>query len=79
MRHTSLARRSSLTDAERKEYTGLGEILSAVFTGEHAAALERAGEGLAHTARDHLLIGEYEPGFQNIIPVLRAASPERGA
>lgn len=79
MRHTSLARRPSLSEAERKEYAGLWEILSAVFTGEDAAALERAGEGLAHTARDHLLIGRNEPGVQHIVRVLRAAGEERVA
>ena len=47
LRHTSLARRASLTDAERKDYTGLWEILNAVFTGEDVAAVERAGESLA--------------------------------
>ena len=77
MRHTSLARRPSLTEVERKDYTGLWEILSAVFTGEDVAALERAGEGLAHTARDYLLIGKNEPGVQNVIRVLREASEER--
>lgn len=36
------------------------------------------GGGLAHSAQDHLLIGRNEPGGQNIIRVLRAASRERG-
>lgn len=74
MRHTSLARRTSLTEAERKAYMGIWEILSAVFTGEDVAALERAGDGIAHSARDYLLIGKNEPGVQNIIRTLRAAA-----
>jgi len=78
MRHTSLARRPSLTDAERAGYEGLFEILSGVFTGEDAAALERVGEGLAHTARGHLLIGRNEPGVQHMIRTLRAARREGG-
>jgi hypothetical protein len=49
-----------------------------VFTGEDVAALERAGEGIAHTARNHLLVGKNEPGVQNIIRTLRAASQQRG-
>ncbi len=48
-----------------------------MFTGEDVAALERAGDGIAHTARDQLLIGRNEPGVQNIIRTLRAAGAER--
>ena len=79
MRHTSLARHPSLSEPERKDYTGLWEILSAVFTGEDVAALERAGDGIAHSARDHLLVGKNEPGVQNVIRAFREASKERGA
>ena len=78
MRHTMLIRRPSLSESERKGYTGLWEILSAVFTGEDVEALERAGEGLAHTARDYLLIGKNEPGVQNTIRTLREVGMERG-
>lgn len=77
LRHTSLARRPSLTESEREVYEGIWEILSAVFTGEDVVALERAGDGIAHSARDHLLIGRNEPGVQNIIRVLRGASRKR--
>jgi phenylpropionate dioxygenase-like ring-hydroxylating dioxygenase large terminal subunit len=78
MRHTSLARRPFLTEAERAGYDSLFEILTGVFTGEDATALERVGEGLAHTARDHLLIGRNEPGVQHMIQTLQAARLERG-
>lgn len=78
LRHTLLARRSSLTKAERENYTGLWELLNAVFTGEDADALERAGDGIAHTARDYFVIGKNEPGVQNIIRTLRTASQHRG-
>jgi choline monooxygenase len=78
MRHTSLARRPSLTATERTRYEELFEILSAVFTGEDAAALERVGEGLAHTARDQVLIGRNEPGVQHMIRTLRAARRQHG-
>jgi len=77
LRHTLLVRRSSLSEAEREQYAPLWEVLSAVFTGEDAAALERAGDGIARSARDHLLIGRNEPGVQNVIRTLRAASDER--
>ena len=63
-----------LSEAERKRYMGNWELLSAVFMGEDVVALERAGDGIAHSARDHLLIGKNEPGLQNTIRTLRAAS-----
>ncbi|MGI9592238.1 MAG: aromatic ring-hydroxylating oxygenase subunit alpha [Myxococcota bacterium] len=77
LRHTLLARRPSLSESEREDYTRLWELLGAVFTGEDGAVLERAGDGIAHTARDHLLIGRNEPGVQNIIRTLQAASATR--
>jgi len=77
MRHASLARRPSLTDAERTEYARIRDILTGVFTGEDAAALDRVGEGLTRTARDHVLIGRNEPGVQNVIRTLQAASAKR--
>jgi hypothetical protein len=77
LRHTSLARRPSLTEDQRNEYTGLWDILDAVFTVEDVAAVERAGEGLARSARDHLLVGRNEPGVQHMIRTLRHASQQR--
>ncbi len=79
LRHTLLARRASLSEAERRDYMGIWEMLSAVFTGEDVAALERAGDGIAHSARDHLVIGKNEPGVQNVIRTLQAAYARRSA
>ena len=79
MRHTCLARRPSLGVVEREHYRAVFEAITAVFTGEDAAALERAGDGLAHSAREHLLIGRNEPGVQNIVRTLQAAGRGRAA
>ena len=79
MRHTSLARRPSLSEVERRHYDRIWQAISAVFTGEDVAALERAGDGIAHSGREHLLIGRNEPGVQNIIRTLRGAREEWGA
>ncbi|MDJ0851284.1 MAG: aromatic ring-hydroxylating dioxygenase subunit alpha [Myxococcota bacterium] len=79
LRHTSLARRPLLTPGERESYARIRETVSAVLTREDAAALERAGDGIAHSARDHVLIGRNEPGVQNIVRTLRAAAQARGA
>lgn len=54
------------------------QVISAVLTGEDVAALERAGDGIAHSARDRVLIGRNEPGVQNIIHTLRTASQAGG-
>lgn len=59
---------------ERSGYDGIREAISAVFTGEDAAALERVGDGIAYSARDWLVIGRNEPGVQNIIRTLRTAN-----
>jgi len=73
LRHTSLARRPALNASERADYEGIWKALGVVFTGEDVAVLERAGDGLARSAREQLRIGRNEPGVQNMIRTLRAA------
>jgi hypothetical protein len=77
LRHTSLARRPALSASERENYLGIWDAVTALFTGEDAAALERAGDGVAHTARDHFIVGRNEPGVQNMVRTLQAASRTR--
>lgn len=77
LRHTSLARRSSLAEEELKEYMRLWKTLDAVFTVEDVAALERSGDGLTHSAREYLLIGKNEPGIQNMVRRLQAEGQHR--
>ena len=72
--HGWMATEPAADDATLAGYQELYELVHAAVRDEDFAMLPSCGDGIAHAQHDHMVIGRNEPGVQNVVRTMAAAT-----